>query len=223
MKKALPKPLASEFYQRDTRKVAKELLGKRLFHRSEGQLTSGIIIETEAYLGAKDPAAHSFENHRSARVESMYKAGGHSYVYFIYGNHFCFNVVTRGEGEPEAVLVRALLPVDGIETMVQRRAKNNPKFLKITDQKKVLQQLCSGPGKLCQAMDIDRRFDGKNLLGQELWIAEDLDFSKVKKRVQSSARIGIDSAGHAVHWPLRYNLDLPWPEPNNLWRSNSPK
>lgn len=189
------KVLTQDFYQADTVKVAKELLGKRLFHSMDGKLTSGTIIETEAYLGESDPACHTFEGRRTKRVESMYLAGGHAYVYFVYGIHFCFNVVTRSAEVPEAVLIRGLWPADGKKIMMKRR------------KTQIEKQLCSGPGKLCQAMGIDRNSNGLLLTGRELWVEEEFDYSKVKKHIQKSPRIGVGYAGIAQTWPLRFFID----------------
>ncbi len=193
------KPLPLKFYQSDTSKVARELLGKRLCRVKDGKLTSGIIIETEAYLGLKDLACHSFGGKRTPRVESMYLPGGHAYVYFIYGIHFCFNVVTQNIKKPEAVLIRALWPVDGKEIMFERRKAKKEK------------DLCSGPGKLCQALAIGRECNMLLLNSSELWIEDDISFAKIKHHIQKSARVGIDYAGEAKDWPLRFFVD-----PKNL-------
>ena len=187
--------LPQAFYQAGTEKVAKQLLGKRLVHSRDGKLTSGIIIETEAYPGETDPACHTFEGRRTKRVESMYLTGGHAYVYFVYGIHFCFNVVTRAAEVPEAVLIRALWPVTGKEIMMKRR------------KTKIERQLCSGPGKLCQAMGIDRDCNGLLLTGRELWIEEDHEYDKIKTKIQKSPRIGVGYSGVAQNWPLRFLLD----------------
>ena len=189
------KPLPIKFYQADTTKVARELLGKRLCHVKDGKLTSGIIIETEAYLGLKDLACHSFGGKRTARVESMYLPGGHAYVYFIYGIHFCFNVVTQNIKKPEAVLIRAVWPIDGKELMFERR--------KVKKEK----DLCSGPGKLCQALAIGRECNTMLLTGPNLWIQDDVSFSKIKKHIKKGPRIGINYAGKAKDWPLRFFID----------------
>lgn len=189
------KPLAFKFYRRDTTTVARELLGKRLFHQTEQGLTGGVIIETEAYLGLKDRACHTFGGRRTERVASMYRTGGHSYVYFIYGIHFCFNVVTQSEDEPEAVLVRALLPIEGV-TLMRRRRK--------LVQEKQNSLLCSGPGKLCQALAIDRSCDGLKLNGQALWISEGIQFQKIEPSIVSGPRVGIDKSKEAKDWPLRF-------------------
>ena len=164
--------------------------------------TSKFTIETEAYLGVKDPACHTFNGRRTSRVESMYLPGGHAYVYLIYGIHYCFNVVTKSTLKPEAVLIRALWPCDGKEIMSKRR--------KI----KIEAQLCSGPGKLCEAMAIDRKTNGLLLSGPELWIEEDINYFKIKKYIQKSPHVGIDYAGKAKKWLLRYSIDPKIFQPN---------
>lgn len=183
-------PLPLKFYRRDTETVARELLGCTLVRLVRGRRLAGRIIETEAYLGVHDRACHTFGGRRTERVRSMYLAGGHAYVYLIYGMHYCFNVVTRAAGEPEAVLIRALLPVDGVETMRRLRGLRSDRGL--TD----------GPGKLCQALAVDRSCDGLSLLGTDLYIeAGCLD---ANEKILTSPRIGIDSAGDAASWPLRF-------------------
>lgn len=188
-------PLPYKFYRRDTTLVARELLGKQLFHLKNGELTSGIIIETEAYLGTSDPACHTFGGRKTERVKSMYKAGGHTYVYFIYGMHFCLNVVTQNEKKPEAVLIRALFPMDGIKNMQKRR------------KTKIEKNLCSGPAKLCEALDIDRTCDGLSLLGPEFWIEKNIPFGKIENKIKATPRIGIPYATEATGWPLRFLID----------------
>jgi DNA-3-methyladenine glycosylase len=185
--------LSLSFYQRNTKLVARELIGKILVHRlANGKRLSGRIVETEAYLGIKDPACHAFGDRRTTRTEPLYLDGGHAYIYFIYGIHFCFNVVTRTLGHPEAVLIRALEPLEGIETMFRLRGCKKER------------DLSSGPGKLCQALKIDRKLNGASLIGDEIFILEGK--TPKKSEVVSSRRIGIDYAGDAVSWPLRFHL-----------------
>ncbi|MES2854937.1 MAG: DNA-3-methyladenine glycosylase [Bdellovibrionota bacterium] len=187
----MARKLPSTFYRRDTELVARELLGKTLVRvLKSGERVSGRIVETEAYLGAKDLAAHSSGGLRTARTESMFLAGGHAYVYLIYGMHYCFNVVTREKGEPQAVLIRALEPVDGIDFMYQRR-----RVKKETD-------LASGPGKLCEALQIDKSFDRLSLRSDSLFIENATGLSS--RNIVSSPRIGVDYAGEAAQWPLRF-------------------
>lgn len=192
--------LCPEFYRRDTKRVARELIGKILHHRVDGFVTSGIIIETEAYLGVRDSAAHTYRGRNTDRVASMYLRGGHSYVYFIYGVHFCFNVVTQDEGTPEAVLIRALEPFNGLEAMRKRRG--------FSESRKVA-ELCSGPGKLCRAMGINREDDGLRLDGKRLWISEDSRPDAPNFKIMAGPRVGVDYAVEpagrpARDWPLRF-------------------
>lgn len=194
-KSIVPKSLPASFYECDTKKVARELLGKRLCHLKDGQLTCGIIIETEAYLGILDPACHTYKGRRTPRVESMYLPGGHSYVYLIYGLYFCFNVVTQNIRRPEAVLIRALWPEHGIEVMKSRRKNNADK------------NLCSGPGKLCQSMGFNRSADGLSLQGPVVWIEDAYSYLTFKKNIQKNPRVGIGYAGDAKDWPLRFSIN----------------
>jgi len=182
--------LPIEFYQRDTKKVAKDLLGKILVHNVRGRRLAGRIVETEAYLGVIDLAAHSYGGKRTERTSTMFMGGGHAYVYLIYGMHFCLNVVTREMGVPEAVLIRAVEPLEGLEQMRKRR----PSARKDTD-------LTSGPGKLCAALGITRKQNALLFTGDELFIE---DGPRVKNIV-ASPRIGVDYAEHAAEWPLRFS------------------
>ena len=184
--------LGREFYLREnTLKVARELLGKLLVVAADdGKRVSGVIVETEAYLGVTDRAAHSYGGRRTARNEVMYGGGGHAYVYFIYGMYFQFNVVTGPADHPQAVLIRALEPVEGIEVVRARRGEMNDR------------NLTSGPGKLCIAMGIDRGLNGEDLLAEKVWLE---DYRKVPpKQVAVGKRIGIDYAGEDAEKPWRF-------------------
>ena len=178
--------ISREFYLRDGLTVARELIGKKLVTNLRGELTSGIIVETEAYMGAIDAAAHSYRG-KTERTKIFYGAGGFVYVYLIYGMHICTNVVANVENVPEAVLIRALEPVDGVEIMKRRRGKNN------------LRDLCSGAGKLSQALGITKEFYGADLCGEEIFI-EDGE----KLPVVTTPRINIDYAGEAADYPWRF-------------------
>lgn len=145
-------PLARRVLEESADRVAPRLIGCRLVRELEGVRLVGVIVETEAYLGERDRAAHAFGGRRTPRNESMYGPAGTAYVYFTYGMHHCFNVVCAGVGIPQAVLVRAVVPAEGLEAMRARR------FRGAADR-----ALCSGPGKLCQAMAIDRALDGADL------------------------------------------------------------
>lgn len=182
--------LPRDFYLQDTVTVARALLGCVLWRKIGRELLAARIVETEAYLGANDPASHARRGLRSARNESMYLEGGHAYVYFTYGMHWCMNVVTQESDIAEAVLLRGAEPVDGIASMRRRRPKAKRDF-----------DLMNGPGKLCAALDIDRRLDGEPLDGNRLYITErDLDIHEIGV----SPRIGVEGAGDAAHWPLRF-------------------
>ena len=190
------KRLAKSFYLQDTVSVARNLLGCKLHRKVSGRSYSGVIVETEAYLGANDMASHARLGHRSPRNESMYLEGGHAYVYFTYGMYHCINVVTQEEGIAEAVLVRALEPVEGITRMW----RNRPKAKRDTD-------LTSGPGKLCMAMAIDRRLDGEQLDGSRVWLTA-RGRTINDDQIGVSRRIGVDGAGEeAASWPLRFFLE----------------
>jgi DNA-3-methyladenine glycosylase len=184
--------LPREFYLRgDTLQIAQDLLGKTLVvPTATGEIVSGMIVETEAYLGEEDKAAHSFGNRRTNRTETMFAQGGTAYVYFIYGMYFQFNVVVGEIGTPHAVLIRAVEPIEGVEIMRGRRGQ-----MKDTN-------LTSGPGKLCIAFGIDKSFDKEYLLGNRVWIAEGEKFST--DSIVCGKRIGIDYAEEYAEKPWRF-------------------
>ena len=184
--------LPREFYTRsNVVTVARDLLGKLLVvPSSSGRRVSGIIVETEAYRGPHDRAAHSYGGRRTKRTETMYGIGGTAYVFFVYGMYNQFNVVTNVEDVPHAVLVRALEPVEGIEVM-RRRRKGRSEY-----------ELTSGPGRLCIAMGIDRRLDKADLLGDQVWIESGISVSP-RDRARGP-RIGIDYAEDWVMKPWRF-------------------
>jgi DNA-3-methyladenine glycosylase len=187
--------LPRAFYLQDTVTVARELLGCVLWRRLEhGELLGARIVETEAYLGANDQASHARRGLRSARNASMYLEGGHAYVYFTYGMHWCLNVVTQEADVAEAVLLRAAEPVRGLDAMRERRPKARRDW-----------ELMNGPGKICMAMDIDRRLDGESLRGDTLWLTE-RPAAVDAAHIAVSPRIGIDNSGDAAAWPLRFFL-----------------
>lgn len=188
------KKLPVSFYRRDTVVVARELLGKRLCRRlDDGRVLSGIIVETEAYLGAADRACHSFGDRRTARTETLYATGGVAYVYLIYGLYCCLNVVTRNRDEPEAVLIRALAPEVVAEEWAQRFPRLRPR------------QWLSGPGRLCRALGIDRSHNGLSLRSEVLWI-EAGDAGVTDDLIVAGPRVGVDYAGEAAQWPLRFSV-----------------
>lgn len=185
--------IPESFYTRkDVVKIARELLGKVLVTNFDGQLTSGIIIETEAYAGVSDKASHAFGNRRTARTEKMFGMGGTAYVYLCYGIHHLFNVVTNASDIPHAVLIRAVEPLDGIEYMLQRRGKA------------VLQpSLTAGPGALSMALGIHTRQSGLSLLGTDIWL-EDRGMKIAKKDIVSATRVGVAYAAEDALLPYRF-------------------
>lgn len=190
--------LDMEFYQRrDVVKISRELLGKVLVTRLGGTTTSGIIVETEAYSW-RERGSHAFGSKLTSRTSVMFREGGHVYVYLCYGMHHLFNIVTNREGVAEAVLVRALEPLDGIPEMMRRRG-----------EKVKLNHLTSGPGKLSKSMGIDRSLNGKLLSDGQIWIE---DRKKVPaSQVEAGRRVGIDYAGEDALLPWRFMIrGNPW-------------
>lgn len=184
------KKLSREFYTRPVIKVAKELLGKILVKKERGKILAGKIVEVEAYDGKFDEASHSYRG-KTKRNEVMFREGGYFYVYFTYGVHHCCNVVTGKEGHGAAVLIRAIEPVKGIETMAMRRFG----IRKINE--KQFYNLCNGPGKICEAFAFDRTHSGLDLIGDKVYI---IDAPLLKKsEIGISKRIGISKS-----------IELPW-------------
>ncbi len=184
------KKLSREFYTRPVIKVAKELLGKILIKVERGKILAGKIVEVEAYDGKNDEASHSFRG-KTKRNEVMFRKGGFFYVYFTYGVHHCCNVVTGEEGHGAAVLIRAIEPLSGIETMALRRFGKK----KITE--KQFFNLTNGPGKICEAFAFDRSHSGLDLTSDKIFI---IDGPLLKKsEIGVSMRIGISRS-----------TELPW-------------
>lgn len=191
--------LKQDFYQRtNVVKIARELLGKVLYTNINGVITGGRIVETEAYSW-KERGCHAFGARKTPRNAIMFGEGGYSYVYLCYGIHYLFNVVTNRPETPEAVLIRAVEPVEGREAMKVRRNLFKESF-----------QLTSGPGKLTKALGICRSFNGKSLLDDEIWI-EDPGTKLALKNIVVSERIGIDYAGEDARLPWRFSISgNPW-------------
>lgn len=182
------------FFARDTKRVARDLLGCVLESRIRNVVTSGRIVEVEAYVGPHDPAGHGYGGRRTQRNDRLFGPPGIAYVYFTYGMHWCVNAVTEREGYPAAVLIRALEPLAGQDTMRRRRGRTNAR------------ELCSGPAKLCQALGITGRLNGMALNDRRLRILPGLRVPR--PRVVCGPRIGIT---RAVDWPLRFYLrDSEW-------------
>jgi len=192
--------LNREFYSRDTITVAKDLLGKILVHNYDGNIIKGKIVETEAYLGINDKAAHSYGGRKTKRVETMYGPPGVAYVYFIYGMYYCFNIVTKEEGTPEAVLVRAVEPVENIDQMAINRFKKP--YEELTRYQK--RNLTNGPGKLCMALNIGKEQNGLDLCGDILYLEEG---EKENFNIVTTTRIGIDYAEEAKDFPYRFYIE----------------
>ena len=178
--------LSSEFYKRPAVEVARDLLGKVLVCGE----AKGIIVETEAYIGPEDKASHTAGGRHTERNDAMYRAGGCVYVYTIYGMHICFNVVTGPVGRGEAVLVRALEPIEGIELMKKRRGVED------------VRNLTSGPGKLCAAMGIDKSFYGESLTGERIRIED----RGLRPEIVVSRRINVDYAEEWAEKLLRFTV-----------------
>jgi DNA-3-methyladenine glycosylase len=188
--------LPREFYNRDPVTVGRALLGKLLIRREGRQLLAGRIVEDEAYLGDKDPAAHAYTG-RTPRNAVLFGPPGHAYVYFIYGNHYCLNVSCLPEGQGEGVLFRAMEPVFGMEQMADARGLTLPQSPRLTQ----LRLISSGPGNMAKALGITRVRDNDKdltLRRSDLWFADD-GFRPDK--IMATVRIGITKA---VEQPLRF-------------------
>lgn len=184
------KKLSKSFYTRNVHTVAKELLGKYLVRKINSKILVGRIVEVEAYDGSIDEASHSF-NGKTKRNEVMFLGGGFLYVYFTYGMHFCANIVTGKLDEGQALLLRALEPVEGIETMALKRFNKT----NISEKEKI--NLTNGPAKICQAFSIERSENRINLCGNEIFLVDAPVISD--KEIAVSTRIGI-----------KKSVDLPW-------------
>ncbi|MCL4220174.1 MAG: DNA-3-methyladenine glycosylase [Phycisphaerales bacterium] len=182
------------FFARPADELAPRLLGCRLMRRLEdGTVLGGVIVETEAYLGPEDRAAHSFGGRRTPRTEPMFMAPGTSYVYFTYGMHHCMNVSAMAKEVPHAVLLRALEPTEGLDRMCELRGRPGGRA----------SELCNGPGKLCQALAIDRSLSAVDTCTSEaLWFERGRKLSDAA--IGCSARVGIGYAGEWVEKPLRW-------------------
>ena len=186
--------LTDSFYQRtNVVKIARELLGKVLFTNVDGIITAGMIVETEAYSW-KEKGCHAYGSKKTERNAVMFERGGHTYVYLCYGMHYLFNIVTNRPDIPEAVLIRAVQPLYGVDEMILRRGKLKNDF-----------HLTSGPGKLTKALGIDRKLNGKFLSGNEVWV-EDAGEKISSGSIVASPRIGIDYAGEDALLPWRFTL-----------------
>lgn len=184
------------YQSEDVTTLAKDLLGCCLMTSTEGLLTGGMIVETEAYAGVTDRASHAYGGRYTKRTKVMFQRGGIAYVYLCYGMHRLFNVVSGPEGVPHAVLVRGILPLFGLDIMQERMGGLNKKpYL-----------LLNGPGKVCKALGIDEGFNGESLNESKVWITERMPES-VGCAIISGVRIGIDYAAEDALLPWRFILE----------------
>ncbi|KKP68865.1 MAG: hypothetical protein UR66_C0003G0130 [Candidatus Moranbacteria bacterium GW2011_GWE1_35_17] len=188
------KKLTYKFFNRKTALVARELLGKVLIYKNKDQIISGIIVETEAYVGPKDLASHASRG-KTPRNEVMFGEAGHWYIYLIYGFYNCLNIVTEEKNYPAAVLIRAVEPLEGISLM------------EINRKTKKLENLTSGPGKLCQAFGIDKNLNHISALNKKspLFIG-DIGTKIPKSKIIKTTRIGVDYAGKWKDKKLRFYI-----------------
>jgi DNA-3-methyladenine glycosylase len=187
--------LPYSFYQQDdVVSLAQQLLGKELYSFVDGKLTGGIIVETEAYNGVTDKASHAYGARFTPRTATMYENGGIAYVYLCYGMHYLFNVVAGGKGNPLAILIRGIEPVEGIATMLTRR-----------NMQQFAPRISAGPGSLSKALGIDKALNAKDLQGDELWIADSNRLIE-SNQVVTSPRVGVDYAAEDALLPWRFYI-----------------
>lgn len=189
----MTRKLAASFFLRsDVVRISRDLLGRMLLTRAaSGALTGGLIVETEAYRGATDRASHAYGNRLTKRTEVMYRRGGIAYVYLCYGLHALFNIITNREGIPDAVLVRAVRPVYGIELMRRRRGGGRPDA-----------ELASGPGALTQALGIGLKHNGISVRGDVIWLEPGVRVPPAQ--IAAGPRIGVHYAGADARRPWRF-------------------
>ena len=189
--------LPAAYYQNDDVVfLAKDLIGKKIISRVDDQWTSGIITETEAYRGVGDKACHAHLGRFTDRTKIMYETGGVAYVYLCYGIHNLFNIITNTNAQADAILIRAVEPVDGIDVMLERRGKEQ-----------LDKTLTSGPGNFSKAFGLDRSHYGEDLTGDLVWIENDDESSFRESEITISKRIGIDYAGEDKDLPWRFYLN----------------
>lgn len=210
----MPK-LPRNFYHRPTLHVAQDLLGKFVIRLWRGQKLAGQIVETEAYIGPKDKACHAARG-KTERTKIMFEAGGRAYIYLVYGMYSCLNVVTENQDFPAAVLIRALEPTNGIAQMIRNRGltkkikphhpSSKTKLNSLDNySSKDLTPLTSGPGKLCQALRLDKKLNGADLTGNQLWI-ENRGGKIAPRQIKRAKRIGVDYAGPCKNYLWRFYI-----------------
>lgn len=199
-----------DFFRQDAITVSKELLGKYLVRKYENKEIITKIVETEAYMGIEDKAAHVYGNRRTERTEPLYLDGGHIYVYLIYGMYYCLNISAKTEGIPECVLIRAVEPIKEIDEIARNRF--NKEYDELTTYQK--KNICNGPGKLCKALRIDKTLNCKSILGNELYIVDNIedlydgvsgDYNEEFDIVESK-RVNIDYAEEAKDYLWRFYI-----------------
>lgn len=193
-------PLSRAFYERDTLEVARELLGCVIVREYAGERLMGRITETEAYIGRCDKACHAYQYKRTKRTETLFARPGTAYLYLIYGMYTCLNFVTEREGEPAAVLIRGIRPLEGVETMSALRF-GRP-FAELTAYQR--KNFLNGPGKVCKALDLDRGLDGHDLLTPPLYV---LPRQEPVGEISCGPRIGVDYAQEAKDFPWRFWIE----------------
>ena len=199
--------LSRDFYAGDTVAAAQALLGKVLVRRLDGHLLAGRITETEAYVGRCDKACHAYNYRRTPRTETLFLSPGHAYVYLIYGMYHCLNFVTEPEGEPAAVLLRAVEPIAGIETIRRLRYGDKP----LTPYR--MRNFLNGPGKVCQGFGLTRAQNGLDLTGDELFLCDGPEDRGLpgpaprRERLCPGPPIGVDYAQEAKDFPWRFWLE----------------
>lgn len=190
----MPKLKPEYYLNHDVIFLAKNLLGKILFTEKNGEITAGVITETEAYLGEDDKASHAYGGRRTLRTEAMYLPGGFCYVYLCYGIHHLLNIVISQKNDPKSILIRSVEPYLGLPVMERRR--------NMTASSKAIS---SGPGSVCKALGIDITFNKKSLTGERIWI-EESESSYNAEDIASTPRIGVDYAGEHAQLSLRFYL-----------------
>lgn len=197
-------PFMEDFYQQsDVLRLSEALLGTYLCTNICGSFTSGKIVETEAYRAPEDKASHAYDNRHTSRTDTMFQSGGRAYIYLCYGIHHLFNVVTGGEGQAHAILIRAIEPCEGIDHMLERRKMKEPDY-----------RLTNGPGILTKALGITTNLNGTWLpAGNEIWI-EDRQTRIRGENVIRSPRVGVDYAEECAFWDWRFRIkENPWCSP----------
>ena len=182
----------SYYHNPDAVALSRDLIGKYLFTCIDGELTGGYIVETEAYTGVNDKAAHSYGGRVTPRTQTMYLKGGVSYVYLCYGIHEMFNIVVAEEGQPHAILIRAVQPTEGLDIMMRRRNLDKPK-----------PNITKGPGSVAKALGISRKINAVSLQSDVIWV-EDRGLVFPDEEVAAGPRIGVDYAGEDALLPYRF-------------------